>query len=47
MKDGALLGSGTGIICDKRGEAYLKSRGIRTIVKGDLCPENIEKRFVP
>lgn len=46
MKDGRLLGKGTGIICDERGEKYLKSRGIRTIVKGALDPKAIENRFV-
>lgn len=36
MKDGALLGKGTTIICDARGEAALKRRGIRAIVKRPL-----------
>lgn len=45
MKAGELLGSGTGIICDARGEAYLKSRGIRTMVKAELNPESVKHRF--
>ena len=47
MKDGELLGTGTGIICDERGEAYLKGRGIRTIVKNELAPDRIRDRFNP
>lgn len=47
MKDGELLGTGTGIICDARGEAYLKGRGIRTIVKNELDPARIRDRFNP
>ena len=47
MKDGQLLGSGTGIICDARGEAYLKGRGIRTIVKNELNPDLVRDRSNP
>lgn len=47
MKNGELLGTGTGIICDERGEAYLKGRGIRTIVKNELAPDRIRDRFNP
>lgn len=47
MKDGALLGRGTTIICDARGEAWLKSCGIACRVKGSLDPEGIQRRFVP
>ena len=47
MKDSELLGTGTGIICDARGEAYLKGRGIRTIVKNELAPDRIRDRFNP
>ena len=47
MHDGKLLGKGTGIVCDERGEAYLKSRGIRAIVKKPLDPKEIKNRFVP
>ncbi|MCI5850372.1 MAG: amidohydrolase family protein [Sutterellaceae bacterium] len=44
MKDGALLGSGTTIVCDARGEAYLKGRGIRCLVKKPLDPADVPKR---
>ena len=47
MKDGQLLGCGTGIICDERGKATLEKRGIRAIVKGVLDPEAIKDRFIP
>lgn len=46
MKEGLLLGSGTGIICDERGEAYLTKRGIRAIVKGALDPQAIANRHI-
>lgn len=47
MKDGQLLGKGTGIVCDERGEAYLTKRGIRAIVKGTLDPQAIADRYIP
>ena len=47
MKDGQLLGKGTNIICDERGEAYLTKRGIRAIVKGTLDPQSISNRYIP
>lgn len=47
MKAGQLLGSGTGIICDARGEAYLKGRGIRTMVKNELNPDLVRDRSNP
>lgn len=47
MKDGQLLGKGTGIVCDERGEAYLTKRGIRAIVKGTLDPQAITDRYIP
>ncbi len=47
MKDGQLLGHGTGIICDERGEAYLTKRGIRVIVKRTLDPQAITNRYIP
>ncbi len=47
MKDGQLLGRGTGIICDERGKAALEKRGIRAIVKGVLDPEVIKDRYIP
>ena len=46
MKAGELLGSGTGIICDARGEASLKARGIRTMVKKELDPQAVKQRFI-
>ena len=45
MREGKLCGRGTKIICDERGEKYLKERGIETIVKGPLEPEAIADRF--
>ena len=47
MKDGELLGKGTTIICDQRGEAYLKERGIRAYVKEPLVPESVKERLIP
>lgn len=47
MENGSLCGSGTTIICDERGESYLRKRGIPTIVKGALSKANIENRFIP
>ena len=47
MKDGELLGKGTTIICDERGEAYLKDRGIRAYVKQPLVAETIKNRLIP
>ena len=47
MNDGQLLGKGTNIICDERGEAYLTKRGIRAIVKGTLDPQSISNRYIP
>lgn len=47
MENGQLLGSGTTIICDARGEKYLKSRGIPCIVKEELDPASVAKRLVP
>lgn len=46
MHDGKLLGKGTGIVCDERGQSYLKSRGIRTIVKQELHADQAQNRFV-
>ncbi|MBO5658635.1 MAG: amidohydrolase family protein [Duodenibacillus sp.] len=46
MKEGQLLGSGTGIVCDERGEAALTKRGIRAIVKGALDPQAIVNRHL-
>ena len=47
MQDGALFGKGTTIICDERGDKYLKGRGIRTYIKKPLDLKVIESRFVP
>ena len=47
MHDGRLLGKGTGIVCDERGEAALRSRGIRTIVRKPHDPAGIRSRFIP
>ncbi len=47
MEEGKLCGSGTTIICDERGENYLRKRKIKTIVKGALTKETIQNRFVP
>lgn len=47
MQDGELFGKGTTIICDERGDKYLKGRGIRTYVKKPLDLKVIESRFVP
>ncbi|MCF0253880.1 MAG: amidohydrolase family protein [Duodenibacillus sp.] len=47
MKAGELLGSGTTIICDARGEAWLKARGVACRVKGPLEPEKIAERWIP
>lgn len=47
MQDGALFGKGTTIICDERGDKYLKGRGIRTYVKKPLDLKIIESRFIP
>mgnify|MGYP006918796026 FL=1 len=47
MQDGALFGKGMTIICDERGDKYLKGRGIRTYVKKTLDLKIIESRFIP
>lgn len=44
MQDGVLMGKGTTIICDERGEKYLKDRGISYIVKGPLVPDAFKQR---
>ena len=46
MEEGKLLGRGTTIICDERGEKALKAKGIRTIVKAPFEPNQATKRFV-
>lgn len=46
MLRGELLGSGTTIICDPRGETALRKRGIKCIVKGETDANTIEKRFI-
>ena len=47
MLDGKLCGKGTTIICDERGEGYLKSRGIACCIKKPLDQTAISARFVP
>lgn len=47
MLDGKLCGRATTIICDARGEVYLKSWGIRCVVKEPLDAAAIAHRFVP
>ena len=46
MNEGALLGSGTTIICDARGADALARRGIAHVVKEPLQPERFRERFV-
>lgn len=46
MEDGRLLGRGTTIICDERGEKALKAKGISTLVKRPIDIECIKNRFV-
>lgn len=45
MLEGKLCGKGTTIICDARGESYLKSRGIACCVKEPLSKSAISVRF--
>lgn len=47
MVDGVLKGSGTTIICDARGEAKLKKRGIACCVKAPLDAAEIARRTLP
>ena len=47
MQQGRLTGSGTTIICDERGAASLKRRGIACCIKGALNPRAVCDRFVP
>lgn len=47
MKDGRLFGKGTTIICDERGERYLKNRSIPALVKKPLDIKAIKDRFIP
>ncbi len=47
MLEGNLFGKGTTIICDERGEATLRKRGIKYQLKNPLNPSQIQKRFIP
>ena len=47
MREGRLFGKGTTIVCDERGERYLKDRSIPVLVKKPLDTKAIMDRFIP